>query len=118
MHELSVTENILAICEKHAKENKASKVTDIYLTIGQLSSIVDDSVQFYWDIISQDTLCVGARLHFQRLPAKLKCKQCGYEFTLNGELTLCPQCESMRIDVLSGEEFYVDSILIEKEEAE
>uniref|UniRef100_A0A7C4KJ63 Hydrogenase maturation factor HypA n=1 Tax=Anaerolinea thermolimosa TaxID=229919 RepID=A0A7C4KJ63_9CHLR len=117
MHELSVTENILAICEKHAKENGASKVTDIYLTIGQLSSIVDDSVQFYWDIISQDTLCVGARLHFQRVPAKLKCNQCGHEFTLKGELTLCPQCGSVRIDILSGEEFFVESILIEKEEA-
>ncbi len=47
------------------------KVTDIYLRLGQLSSIVDESVQFYWDVISQGTLAEGAQLHFTHVPAAL-----------------------------------------------
>ncbi len=53
MHELAVTESILEIATQAAIEHAATKVTDIYLTLGQLSSIVDESVQFYWDAISQ-----------------------------------------------------------------
>lgn len=115
MHELAVTENILNIAIKHAREHKATIVTDIYLTIGQLSSIVDDSIQFYWDIISKDTICKGATLHFERIPAQVKCMACGHDFPLQNEPGVCPQCQSALIKVLSGEEFFVDSIGIEKE---
>ncbi len=65
MHELSVTESVLEIACKHAKKAGATRVTDVSLVIGRLSSIVDDSVSFYWDVISKDTLCEGAKLHFQ-----------------------------------------------------
>ena len=47
MHELAVTESVLRIALDAAEKNDAARVTDIYLTIGRLSSIVDDSVQFY-----------------------------------------------------------------------
>jgi|GEM_PF-5568018 len=52
MHELSVTESVLEIACRHAGKAQAKRVTDIYLVIGRLSSIVDDSVQFYWNLIS------------------------------------------------------------------
>lgn len=116
MHELSVTESIINISVEHAQKAKASRVTDIFLTIGRLSSIVDDSVQFYWDMISENTLCSGAKLHFNRIPAVLSCQDCGNEYTLDAELTPCPVCGSSRIKVLSGDEFWVDSIQVEKDQ--
>jgi len=115
MHELSVTENVLEIALSHANASLAKKVTDIYLVIGQLSSIVDDSVQFYWDYISENTICAGAKLHFNRIPAKFRCINCDHEFQMKDELTSCPNCGSMQTTIISGEEFYVDSIEIEKE---
>ena len=114
MHELAVTESILNIATTHARKADGKKVTDIYLVVGRLSSIVDDSVQFYWDIISQDTMCAGAKLHFERVPAKLVCLDCGSTYLLEDELTPCPQCQSARVKVISGEEFRVDSIEINK----
>jgi Zn finger protein HypA/HybF involved in hydrogenase expression len=47
MHELSVTENILAIAEKHARKAGATRVTDIHIVIASFPHL-DDSVQFYW----------------------------------------------------------------------
>ena len=114
MHELSVTENILEIAVRYAKQNEATRVTDLYLVIGRLSSIVDDSVQFYWDLISNDTLCAGSTLHFERVPAKLTCLECGSEYILDGELIPCPTCGSAKVQVTTGEQFYLDSIEIEK----
>ena len=117
MHELAVTENILNIAVQHATQANAVHVTSLYLVIGQLSSIVDDSVQFYWDMISAGTVCEGAQLHFERRPIVLKCLDCDRTYTLNGELTDCPNCHGGRIKVVSGEEFYLDSIEVEAESA-
>lgn len=114
MHELSVTESVLEIACKHAEKAQAIKVTDIYLEIGRLSSIVDDSIQFYWDLISKKTLCEGAVLHFERVPARLVCLECHHEYTLEQELQPCPKCGSARIRVLSGDEFNLDSIEIQR----
>jgi hydrogenase nickel incorporation protein HypA/HybF len=114
VHELSVTESILNIATEAAKRENARKVTDIYLVLGKFSSIVDDSVQFYWDAISMQTICEGAQLHFERIPARLTCLDCTTTYTLTDELIPCPECGSSRVKVLSGDEFRVDSIEIEK----
>jgi len=114
MHELSVTESILSIALENAKKANASKVTSISLVIGRLSSIVDDSVQFYWDMLSQDTICAGSKLHFQRLPARIICKDCHTEYEIQEELRTCPSCGSFRVRFVQGEEFFLESIEIEK----
>ena len=114
MHELAVTESILNIATDYAKKAGATRVTDLYLVIGRLSSLVDDSVPFYWDILSQDTICEKSQLHFERIPANILCLDCGNEFLLENELTPCPGCGGVKIKVISGDQFSLDSIEIEK----
>ncbi len=110
MHELSVTEIILEIASEHARKANAERVTAIYLVLGRLSSVVDDSVQFYWDTLSEGTICQGAQLHFERIPARLACLDCATTYEIKDELTPCPQCSGSRVKVISGDEFRVDSI--------
>lgn len=114
MHELAVTESVLEIACRHAEEAQARKVTDIYLVIGRLSSIVDDSVQFYWDFIAKGTVCEGAELHFKRIPAELICLDCDTKYTLDDELKPCPNCSSANIRVVAGDDFNLDSIEIQR----
>ena len=114
MHELSVTESVLEIACEYAEKAGAKKVTDIFLVIGRLSSIVDDSVEFYWQMITKDTLCEDSRLHFKRIPTKLVCLECGHEYALAQDLTPCPNCGSARIRILSGDEFNLESIEIQR----
>ena len=113
MHELPVTESILEIALRHADKAGASRITHLYLVIGQLASIVDDSVQFYWDIISRGTIAEGASLHFKRLPATFACLDCKHEFTPGDEDFACPSCKSERVKVISGDQFYMEAIDIE-----
>jgi hydrogenase nickel incorporation protein HypA/HybF len=115
MHELAVTQSLLDIALRHAAQAGAVRVTDLNLVIGQLSSIVDDSVQFYWDTLCQGTLCQGAQLHFERVPVELQCRDCGTTYGLAGSLTRCPRCRSTRARVTAGEEFHLESIQIETE---
>jgi len=114
MHELSVTQSILEITLRHAKESDAVRVTDVYLVIGQLSSFVGESIQFYWDILSKETICANAQLHFDRVPAKFHCSDCKKSFTLSGELAACPHCDGIQIELLAGDEFYLQSIEIDE----
>jgi len=114
MHELSVTESILEIAVRHGQNSGAARITNLYLVIGQLSSIIDDSVQFYWDIVSKDTLAENAKLHFRRIPTQLRCLDCNQEFAPVKEDFACPECGSIRVKVSAGEEFFLEAIDIEK----
>jgi hydrogenase nickel incorporation protein HypA/HybF len=112
MHELSVTESILEIALRHGREAGAAAVTDLFLVIGELSTIVDESVQFYWDIVSEGTPAAGSKLHFRRVPGRLGCRACGHTYSPRDDL-LCPACGGVEIDVLAGEEFYLEAIEVE-----
>lgn len=113
MHELAITENLLNIALQHANAANAKHIRALYLVIGQWSSIVDDSVQFYWDIISQDTIAEKAHLHFQRIPTLLQCLSCETEFAPNDHNLACTNCQGNAIKIIAGEEFFLESIDIE-----
>lgn len=117
MHELSVTESILEIALRHAQQAGAARISALHLTIGDMASIVDDSVQFYWDIISQDTIASGARLVFNRIPALMACQECGQEFEPERGQLSCPNCESYQLQLIRGDEFTLSAIDIETDPA-
>ena len=87
-------------------------MTDIYLVIGELSSFIDDSIQFYFSMLSPDTLAEGAELHFERIKTRFRCRQCGHEFEPKEQDWLCPKCQALGGDVIAGKEFFVESIAI------
>ncbi len=111
MHELAITQQILEIAVRSTNEAGGHQVTDLHLVLGELSTFVDESIQFYWDMINRDTVCEGSRLHFVRIPTRLQCQSCQTQFGLSdGSLTPCPHCGGGRVDILTGQEFYLDSV--------
>ncbi len=115
MHELPASQSILEIVLRHAKQANASRVTDIYIVIGQLASLVDDSIQFYWDLIAKGTPAEGATLHFKRIPAELQCMICPEKYPPNGKEIRCPNCGSVGAKVIQGEEFFLEAIDVDEE---
>ncbi len=113
MHELSITEDILRISLEHAGRAGAKRITDIHLVVGELSGVVDDSIQFYMDFLSPNTLAAGARLDFRHIHTRLRCRQCGREFEPQGMDWNCPTCQSLGGEIVAGKEFYVESIEVE-----
>jgi len=113
MHELPVTQSLLEIALRHAEQVGARRIVRLNIVIGELASIVDDSVQFYWDIISRGTIAEGARLHFERTPGMLRCLACGHTFPLGGGDYTCPVCGESQVLPVGGDEFRLDSIEVE-----
>ncbi len=116
MHELAVTQGILDVALDAARQAGAQRIHAIELVIGDLSSMVDDSIQFYFDILSRDTPAEKATLRFRREPASVTCQECGGQFEAQPPLTpLCPGCGGVKLRVAGGRELRVESIEVEEQ---
>ena len=113
MHELGITQSILSIALEKANEAQASKITKINLVIGELSGVVDECVQFYFDFLSKDTIAAEASLSFERTPNKLRCRNCDTVFSPNDLDWACPNCHEAKIEIISGRECRIESIEVE-----
>ncbi len=114
MHELSVMSNILDIVQEHAQKNNAKKVYKINLKIGDLSDIIPEWAQTYFDMLSKDTVADGAALSIEKVPVTVKCNSCGNTHTFADKdwSFTCVKCESSDITLIEGREFYITSIEI------
>jgi len=112
MHELSVVESMVSVVLKHAEKNRATKVTKINMVLGEVSSVMEEPVRFYFDIISKDTVAQGAELAFKRTPLEARCRDCGEVFKVVEFDFTCPGCKGNETEVISGREFQVESIEI------
>jgi hydrogenase nickel incorporation protein HypA/HybF len=111
MHELAITEGVIKVAVAAAG---GRRVRAIDLVIGALSSVVDDSVQFYFDFLSRETLAEGAMLRFRRVPAVARCLDCAAESEIIPPLPEgCPRCGSVRLRVSGGDQFRVESIEVD-----
>lgn len=113
MHELPITQSILDLVVDHARRAGATRVTDVHLVIGELSRVVDDSVQFYWDILTEGTMAAAATLHFRRVPFQLECQDCAIVFEPNDSSFQCAGCGGGRVRVVGGDDLRVDAIDVE-----
>jgi hydrogenase nickel incorporation protein HypA/HybF len=115
MHELPATQDILAVALETARSAGAARVTAVDVVIGDLSSMVDDSVQFYFDVLSRGTPAAGAALRVRRVHASATCAECGAVHTVIPPLSpVCESCGSLRISVRGGREFFIESILVDE----
>ena len=113
MHEFSVTEHLLDITLEHAEKAMASRVLKVDLVIGDLTGFMEESIRFYFDILSEGTKAEKALLSIARVPVRARCGQCLTEFTPREGNWHCPQCEGSMKEIISGREFYVESIEVE-----
>ncbi len=110
MHEYSLTQNLLDIALKNAD---SKRIVNVNLLIGPFSDEREESIQFYWRDLAKGTLGEGARLHFRRVKAEMKCLECGGTFNLEDGQSLCVYCQSDRLQLLSGDEVRLESIDVE-----
>ena len=113
MHEYPATQQIIQIAPNQAKENDARSVTRITLVVGEYSGFISDSIQMYFDIISEGTLCEGAVLEVENIKAKWRCPACDINFIRQPLSFACPECGQDGEPTSIGKEFYVKSIEIE-----
>ena len=112
MHELSLSGAIVNTVEKHAAGRPVSVVS---MRIGALRQVVPDTLDFYFGFVANGTVCEGARLEQELIPARLRCATCEREWDIELPIFMCPSCGG-QAEVASGNELEVESIEVEEAE--
>jgi hydrogenase nickel incorporation protein HypA/HybF len=113
MHELAVTQSMVDLVLDEAKKGGAHKVKKINLVLGELSGVVGDCVQFYFGLMSKDTIAEGATVSFNTVATQAKCRQCAKVFEVKESSWTCPECQSVSVELVAGNELFVESIEVE-----
>ena len=79
MHELAITEGIINAAIPEAEKHGAKRILEIRLKIGELSGVLPECIQFYFDIASRGTIAENAKLVVEKVPVTIRCLDCGYE---------------------------------------
>jgi hydrogenase nickel incorporation protein HypA/HybF len=110
MHEMSITQGIIDICENHSGDRR---VLSIDVEIGELSSVVPEAVEFCFEACSQGTLLEGAKLNIIRIAGRGHCLGCGGDTPLSALFGACQHCGGYRVKVVAGEEMRVREIEVD-----
>lgn len=113
MHEFHAVEDIFKQALQKAREQKARKVTRLTLAVGELLSFDPGSIKLYFEDLAEGTMLEGAELLVHTCKPKLRCKDCDNSFEKQSSQLTCPTCCSAALILLSGKEFYIESLDIE-----
>jgi hydrogenase nickel incorporation protein HypA/HybF len=113
VHELSIASAIVATAARHAHGNR---VTTVHVRVGRLRQVVPDSLQFCFGMVARESICEGARLELEIIPAVLRCRACSHEWEIEEPPFWCPGCAGGDVATVRGEELEVESIEIEEQE--
>lgn len=110
MHEMAVVQSVLNITLDAARKNQAERVTKIRIKMGEFSDVVPQILREYFSIAAQGTLAEGAELELTRTPLIIRCRSCGWEGQVDRQSLVCRDCGSRSFAMVTGREFYVESL--------
>jgi len=113
MHEYPITLSIVRITEEELEKSKAKKVLEIKLVVGELTGLVPECIQSYFDIISKGTTVEGAILKIEKKSVNIKCNDCGFESLMKLSKNNCLSCGSSNLKLSGGKEYYIESMEVE-----
>ena len=113
MHELSVMSYLLETVEAQAAQHGAHKVLAVNVVMGDRASMVDDSLLFYFDLLTPGTLAEGAHLNVRRTAMRFCCERCEAEYSPRGADFGCPTCGTVGRVTDDGSELLIESIEID-----
>ena len=109
MRELNAIQSILASVLRKARDAE-KRVKSLQLALGEIAELGQTSIQTHWEELSQGTPVERAQLHFRSITAEVQCMACFQKYhPIDGRIH-CPYCGSYGAKILSGEEFFLESI--------
>ena len=110
MHELSIVSNIYTIVDDIAHQNNLVKITRVALVIGRMRQVVPVAMEMAFRAVTKDTIAENAILDLKFLPIIMCCKSCGYSSEIEENCFICPECDSVQLDITQGQELVISHI--------
>ena len=123
MHEVSVMSSIIEAVLKELNKYDIESVEEVYLTVGEMTYLVSEQLEFAYEILTQDSILKGSKLVIETEKIEVMCNNCGYtgsiKYLESGEedesyhtqlpIISCPQCSS-QVEVVKGRSCVVKSV--------
>lgn len=107
MHELSIVQNLVTLCEKNAAKQNAKEILRLEIKVGRLSGIEPHYLQSAFEVYKNGTICQNSELVINLQAVVVKCKECGFKGELEQNDFTCPSCNSQELEVIDGEDMYL-----------
>lgn len=111
MHEGAIIRSLLEVAEKCRKSENLKQIQSIKVIVGKLHHIVNEILQMYFDLLRMEFPGFEkAVLEIEEREVRLQCKDCRKTVSPQEAMFICPNCCSIRTEVIEGDELYIESI--------
>jgi len=118
MHEIGIAQEVLRIIEEQARGHGRGAVRSARLSIGALSGVMAESLEFALEVCSKGTRAEGMKIVIRNVPARGLCRNCRHEWDFAPGQMECPACQARDIRLDGGDDLTVDSFEMEDENEE
>ncbi|MFC2133582.1 hydrogenase maturation nickel metallochaperone HypA [Bacteroidota bacterium] len=110
MHEFSIAQNIIQVCEAEAKKHNSKSIFKVGLRIGEFTGVVKEALEFAFDITKKDSIACNAVFEFEHVPLKTQCTKCKEIYSNVKDYNFqCPSCGEP-VEILEGRELEIKYI--------
>ena len=111
MHELTILRELYRQLEKVARRYNARRVIRFRLQIGELANVVPSLLEEAFEYLKgAEPLLKDAVMEYEIVPLTLLCMDCGYMGEWRDRAVRCPDCGSLSVKVIDGEEMYLRDV--------
>jgi len=110
MHELSLATEMVRTVKDVLRKEGASEVVSISLSIGALSGVEREPLEFCFPIAAEGTPLAGARLVIEEVPVAVRCGACEKDSHPEYPLIECVECGSSNVEIMAGRDFVIKSL--------
>ena len=110
MHELGIAQDIVNIVQEHARRNNAKKIAWVLISVGRLSGIVPEALDFCLSVCTKGTLLESTDFKMEYIPAIAQCRECLAHFDLVVHEFTCPSCNVSNWHLITGKELLIKEI--------
>ena len=111
MHEYSLMLALMERVEEEAASRRALAVHRVRIRIGELSGVEPELLESAFEIVRAGTICAGAVLEVERVPARWECSACRRPLGA-GERLQCAACGAPAA-LAAGDEILLGQVELE-----
>lgn len=113
MHELSLAENILQLIEDAAIAQPFNRVKTVWLEIGQLACVEQESLRFFFTVVTEDSIARQAKLEIIDIAGQAVCHACNRTIPVAACHEACPHCGSYALQITQGDGMRIKELEVE-----
>jgi hydrogenase nickel incorporation protein HypA/HybF len=113
MHEFTIALNIIDIATEQALQHDAKVIREVEIEIGKASGVVPEALEFALESAMKNTMLENASFVIHEIPVIARCQSCDQTFETDASPSDCPNCGNYVVDLISGKELRVKSLIVE-----